>query len=51
MVDLEDRHRRTERLKGGLSMLARLWWSDSEHMGLAAEKLADGSRDRELDSF
>lgn len=50
-VDLEDRARRTKRLKGVLSTLAQLWWSDSEQMDLAAEKLADGSRDRELRSF
>lgn len=47
VVDLEDQMRRTERLKGVLSTLAQLWWSDSEHMDLVAEKLADGSRDRE----
>jgi hypothetical protein len=46
-VDLEDQARRTERLKGVLSTLAQLWWSDSEDMDLVAEKLADGSRDRE----
>ena len=46
-VDLEDQERRTERLKGVLSTLAQLWWSDSEHMDLVAEKLANGSRDRE----
>jgi hypothetical protein len=51
VVDLEDQQRRTERLKGVLSTLARLWWSDSEHMDSVAEKLADGSRDRELGSF
>ena len=49
VVDLEDQARRTERLKGVLSTLAQLWWSDSEHMDLVAEKLADGSRDRKLD--
>lgn len=47
-VDLEDQQRRTEKLKGVLSTLAQLWWSDSDHMDLAAEKLADGSRDRKL---
>ena len=47
IVDLEDQMRRTERLKGVLSTLAQLWWSDSDQMDLAAEKLADGSRDRE----
>ncbi|KAH8598786.1 armadillo-type protein [Bisporella sp. PMI_857] len=44
-VDLEDRERRTGKLKGLLGMLAQLWWADSEHMDMAAEKLADGSRD------
>ena len=47
VIDLEDQQRRTERLKGVLSTLAQLWWSDSVHMDLVAEKLADGSRDRE----
>ena len=51
VVDLEDQQRRTERLKGALSMLAQLWWSDSEHMDLVAERLADGSRDRECFLF
>lgn len=46
VVDFEDRERRTERLKGVLPTLAQLWWSDSVHMDLVAEKLADGSRDR-----
>ena len=46
VIDLEDQARRTERLKGVLSMLAQLWWRDSEHMDIVAEKLADGSRDR-----
>jgi hypothetical protein len=46
VVDLEDQARRTERLKGVLSTLAQLWWSDSDHIDLVAEKLADGSRDR-----
>jgi len=50
-VDLEDQSRRTERLKGVLSTLAQLWWSDSEHMDLVAEKLGDGSRDRKLDAL
>ncbi|TAQ86728.1 hypothetical protein B7494_g4937 [Chlorociboria aeruginascens] len=45
LVDVEDRMRRTDRLKGALSTLAQLWWSDSGHMDLVAEKLADGSRD------
>ncbi|KAG0649906.1 hypothetical protein D0Z07_3693 [Hyphodiscus hymeniophilus] len=45
IVDLEDQENRTERLKGVLSTVAQLWWSDSQHMDLVAEKLADGSRD------
>jgi hypothetical protein len=45
VVDLEDQARRTERLKGVLSILAQLWWADSQQMELAAEKLADASRD------
>lgn len=48
VIDLEDQLRRTESLKGVLSTLAQLWWADSEEMDLATEKLADGSRDREL---
>ncbi|RDW71776.1 hypothetical protein BP5796_07810 [Coleophoma crateriformis] len=44
-VDIEDQQRRTARLKGALPTLAQMWWSDSEHMDLMAEKLADGSRD------
>lgn len=51
VVDLEDQERRTERLRGALSTLAQLWWSDSELMDLVAEKLADGSRDREFFLF
>ena len=47
VVDVEDQERRTAKLKGVLPTLAQLWWSDSEHMSMAAEKLADGSRDRE----
>jgi hypothetical protein len=46
-VDLEDQNQRTDRLKRALSTLAQLWWPDSEYMDLVAEKLADGSRDRE----
>lgn len=44
-VDLEGQTQRTDRLKMVLPTLERLWWSDSEHMALVAEKLADGSRD------
>ena len=46
-VDLEDQQRRTERLKGVVPLLAQLWWADSDQLDLVAEKLADGSRDRE----
>ena len=46
-VDLEDQQRRTEKLERVLTTLAQLWWNDSEHMDLAAKKLADRSRDRE----
>ncbi|TVY36666.1 hypothetical protein LOCC1_G006584, partial [Lachnellula occidentalis] len=44
-VDLEDQQRRTDKLKMALSPLAQLWWSGSEQIDLAAEKLADGSRE------
>jgi hypothetical protein len=47
VVDLDDQRRRTERLRGVATMLAQLWWADSQEMDLAAEKLADGSRDRQ----
>jgi hypothetical protein len=46
VVDLEDQARRTEKLKGVLSILAQLWWAGSEQMDLAAEKLADAGRNR-----
>ena len=45
-VDLEDQRQRTERLRGIYPALDRLWWTGSEYMVGAAEKLADGSRDR-----
>jgi hypothetical protein len=45
-VDLEDQARRTEKLKGVLSILAQLWWAGSEQIDLAAEKLADAGRNR-----
>jgi hypothetical protein len=48
VVDLEDQARRTEKLKGLLSILAQLWWAGSEQMDLAAEKLADAGRNREF---
>jgi hypothetical protein len=47
-VDLEDQRQRTERLRGIYPALDRLWWTGSEYMVGAAEKLADGSRDRKL---
>jgi hypothetical protein len=50
-IDLEDQQRRTAKLKGILPTLTQLWWSNSEHMDLATEKLADGSRDRESKHF
>lgn len=37
-VDLEDQQRRTERLKGALSILAQLWWADSDQIDLVAGK-------------
>lgn len=43
-VDLEDQQKRTEKLKSILPTIAQLWWCRSEHMELATEKLADGSR-------
>jgi hypothetical protein len=46
VVDINDQNRRTERLKGICSALDRLWWSGSDFMAAATEKLADGSRDR-----
>ena len=45
-VDLEDQRQRTERIRGIYPALDRLWWTGSEYMVGAAEKLADGSRDR-----
>jgi hypothetical protein len=47
-VDLEDQRQRTERLRGIYPALNRLWWTGSEYMVGAAEKLADGSRDSKL---
>ncbi len=47
-VDLEDQTRRTERLRAVLPTLAHLWYSGSEQMDVATEKLADRSRDRKL---
>jgi hypothetical protein len=46
VVDMGDRNRRTERLKGVCSALDQLWWTGSDLMVGATEKLADGSRDR-----
>lgn len=51
MVDLEDRRRRTDRLRGVLPAVAQLWWSNSDQIDLVAEKLGDGSRDRKLYPF
>lgn len=45
-VDMEAQNARTERLKTILPALDRLWWASSDFMADAAEKLADGSRDR-----
>jgi hypothetical protein len=50
-IDLEDQQRRTAKLKGILPTLAQLWWSNSEQIDPATEKLADGSRDRESKLF
>ena len=50
-VDLEDQQKRTEKLKSILPTIAQLWWCRSEHMELATEKLADGSRNRECTSL
>ena len=49
-VDLEDQQRRTEKLKMALSPLAQLWWSGSEKIDLAAEKLADASRESKFNN-
>jgi hypothetical protein len=45
-INLEDQMQRIERLRGIYPALHRLWWTGSEYMVGAAEKLADGSRDR-----
>lgn len=45
-VDREDEKRRTERLRGICPALDRIWWTSSEYIIEAAERLADGSRDR-----
>jgi hypothetical protein len=45
-VDIEDQARRTERLRSITGALDQLWWSGPELMAEAAEKIADGSRDR-----
>ena len=45
VVDLVDQERRKTKLEALLPTLAQLWWSDSEHMDVATELLADGSRD------
>lgn len=45
VIDLEDQRRRTESLKGILSILAQLLWAGSEEMDFVAETIGDGSRD------
>ena len=45
-IDLEDQSRRTERLRSICPALDQLWWTNSDYMVGAAEKLADGCRDR-----
>jgi hypothetical protein len=45
-IDLEDQNRRTERLRSVYPALDQLWWTGSDYMTGAAEKLADGCRDR-----
>jgi hypothetical protein len=47
-VDLEDQAERIKRLCGIRPALEQLWWNESKYMTSAAEKLADGSRDRKL---
>lgn len=49
-IDLEDQHRRTQRLTAILPALEQLCWSGSIHAVDASEKLADGSRDRKFSS-
>jgi hypothetical protein len=44
-VDMDEQNRRTEQLRAICPALDRLWWSGSDFMTGAAEKLADGSRD------
>jgi hypothetical protein len=48
IVDLQDQQRRTEKLKSILPTLGQLWWAASEEIDVVTERLADGSRDREL---
>jgi hypothetical protein len=45
-IDPEDQSRRTERLRSICPALDQLWWTSSDYMTRAAEKLADGCRDR-----
>lgn len=49
VVDVEDRKKRLDRLKTLKPTLEQLWWSNSNYMAAATEKLADGSRDRKWD--
>lgn len=49
--ELEEKRRRTERLRGIFPLLQRLWSSRSELMPIVAEKLADGSRSSEFIFF
>ncbi len=44
--EAEDQRLRTEKLKAIGSALDALWWSNNDQMAAAAEKLANGSRDR-----
>lgn len=45
-LDLVDQQLRTQRLRSITLSLDQLWWSGPRYMAAAAEKLADGSRDR-----
>lgn len=51
VIDLEDQERRTQKLMGVMPVLGRLWWGDDEGLDRAAQKLADGGRDRMLNLF
>lgn len=43
--DPEDQSRRIDRLRKICPALDQLWWTNSDYMTVAAEKLADGCRD------